>query len=105
MFVEPLAGWREVAVRKTKTKVDWAIEVASLIEGRYADTERVVVVCNILNTHMKGAFYEAFAPTRARQLIRRIEFCYMPSHRDLEPIPPLPSSGRPSPRQPRHESQ
>ena len=28
MFTEPLAGWREVAVRETKTKVDWAIEMA-----------------------------------------------------------------------------
>ncbi len=41
MFAEPLAGWREVAVRETKTKVDWAIEMASLMEGRYADAERV----------------------------------------------------------------
>jgi hypothetical protein len=30
MFAEPLAGWREVAVRETKTKVDWAIEMAAL---------------------------------------------------------------------------
>jgi len=30
MFTEPLAGWREVSVRKTKTKVDWAIEMARL---------------------------------------------------------------------------
>ena len=37
MFAEPLAGWREVAVRETKTKVDWAIEMARLLEGRYAD--------------------------------------------------------------------
>jgi hypothetical protein len=80
MFTEPLAGWREVAVRKTKTKVDWAIEVASLIESRYTDTERVVVVCDNLNTHTKGAFYEAFPPARARLLVRRIEFCYTPKH-------------------------
>jgi hypothetical protein len=39
MFAEPLAGWREVAVRETKTKVDWAIEMALLIEGRYAKAE------------------------------------------------------------------
>ena len=25
MFTEPLAGWREVAVRGTKTKIDWAV--------------------------------------------------------------------------------
>ena len=80
MFAEPLAGWREVAVRETKTKVDWAIEMARLLEGRYASAERVIVVCDNLNTHTKGAFYEAFAPARARQLVRRIEFCYTPKH-------------------------
>jgi hypothetical protein len=34
MVAEPLAGWREVAVRETKTQVDWAIEMAALLEGR-----------------------------------------------------------------------
>ena len=33
MFVEPLAGWRQVAVRETKTEVDWALEMASLMES------------------------------------------------------------------------
>jgi hypothetical protein len=37
-------------------------------------------VCDNLNTHTKGAFYEAFEPERARQLARRIEFCNTPKH-------------------------
>jgi hypothetical protein len=80
LFTEPLAGWREVAVRETKTKVDWAIEMAALLEGRYASAERVIVVCDNLNTHTKGAFYEVFEPSRARESVRRIEFCYTPKH-------------------------
>jgi hypothetical protein len=40
IFTEPLAGRREVAVRETKTKVDWAIEMARLLEGRYANAAR-----------------------------------------------------------------
>lgn len=80
MFTEPLAGWREVAVRETKTKLDWAVEMARLLEGRYASYERVILVCDNLNTHTKGAFYEAFEPDRARQLARRVEFCYTPKH-------------------------
>jgi len=51
MFTEPLAGSREVAVRDTKTKVDWAIEMALLLEGRYAEVQRVTLVCDNLNTH------------------------------------------------------
>lgn len=80
MFAEPLAGWRDVAVRETKTKFDWATEMARLLEGRYADCERVILVSDNLNTHTKGAFYEAFEPERARQLVRRIEFCHTPKH-------------------------
>jgi hypothetical protein len=80
MFTEPLAGWREVAVRERKTKIDWATEVARLLEGRYAACAKVILVCDNLNTHTKGAFYEAFAPERARSLVRRLEFCYTPKH-------------------------
>ena len=80
MFTEPLAGWREVAVRVTKTKVDSAVEMARILEGRYADCEKVILVCDNLNTHTKGAFYEAFDPERARQLVRRIEFRHTPKH-------------------------
>ena len=80
MFAEPLAGWREVAVRERKTKVDWAIEMARLLEGRYVACAKVILVCDNLNTHTKGAFYEALEPARARALVRRIEFCYTPKH-------------------------
>lgn len=80
MFTEPLAGWRKVSVRPSRTKVDWAIEVADILENRYADCEKVRLVCDNLNTHTKGAFYEAFEPERARQLVQRIEFCYTPKH-------------------------
>lgn len=80
MFTEPLAGWREVAIRETKTKLDWATEMARLLEGRYAQCKKIILVCDNLNTHTKGAFYEAFEPERARQLARSIEFCYTPKH-------------------------
>jgi DDE superfamily endonuclease len=80
MFAEALAGWREVAVRERKTKVDWATEMARLLEGRYAECAKVIVVCDNLNTHTKGAFYEKFTPERARSFARRIEFCYTPKH-------------------------
>ncbi len=80
MFTEPLAGWREVTVRPTKTKLDWAAEMARLLDDRYARCEKVILVCDNLNTHTKGAFYEAFKPERARQLVRRIEFRHTPKH-------------------------
>ncbi len=80
MFTEPLSGWREATARASKTKADWALEVARLLDGRYAHCEYVVLVCDNLNTHTKGAFYEAFEPAQARQLVRRIRFRHTPKH-------------------------
>ena len=80
MFCEPLSGWRQVTVRDRRTKIDWAIEVAQLLETRYASAEKIILVCDNLNTHTKGAFYEAFEPAKARELVNRIEFRHTPKH-------------------------
>jgi hypothetical protein len=80
MFCEVLAGWRQVSVRPQHTKIDWAREVAALLTGRYAKAEKVILVCDNLNTHTPGAFYEAFDPATARSLVRRLEFCHTPKH-------------------------
>ena len=80
MFTEPLAGWRAAFARQRKTKADWAMLMAELLEGRYADCEQVTVVCDNLNTHTRGAFYEVFEPSRARALVKRINWCYTPKH-------------------------
>lgn len=80
MFTEPLSGWREVHVRPRRTKVDWAVEMAGVLRTRYAHAEKVIVVCDNLNTHTMGAFYEAFPANEARDLVRRIDFRYTPKH-------------------------
>src|SRR5271154_6316794 len=80
MFCEPLSGWRFVSVRERRTKVDWAQEVEGLVRTRYASVGKVILVSDNLNTHTKGAFYETFAPERARSLVRRLEFCHTPKH-------------------------
>jgi hypothetical protein len=80
MFAEPLQGWRHVRVRRQRTKVDWAVEMEALLRTRYAEAHKVLLVCDNLNTHTMGAFYEAFDAARARQLVRRLEFRYTPKH-------------------------
>jgi hypothetical protein len=80
MFCEPLAGWRQVRVREQRTKIDWASEMAELLGGRYAKAEKVILVCDNLNTHTIGAFYEAFDPATAWGLIGRLEFRHTPKH-------------------------
>ena len=80
MFAEPLSGWREVDVRPHRTKVDWAVEMEALLRTRYADAEKVILVSDNLNTHTKGAFYEAFPPDQARAIVQRLEFRFTPKH-------------------------
>jgi hypothetical protein len=80
MFCEPLSGWRQVAVRERRTKIDWAREIEELLRTRYASADKVLLVCDNLNTHTKGAFYDAFDPETARALLSRLEFHYTPKH-------------------------
>ena len=80
MFAEPLSGWRQATARKRRTKKDWAIEVAHLLDTRYVDCEKVTIVLDNLNTHTKGAFYEVFEPTVARAYLKRIDFVFTPKH-------------------------
>ena len=80
MFAEPLSGFRQASARARRTKKDWALEVAHLLDTRYAQSQTVTLVLDNLNTHTKGAFYEAFEPEQARAYLKRIEFCYTPKH-------------------------
>ncbi len=80
MFAEPLSGWRKVNARPRRTKVDWALEMEELLRTRYANAEKVMLVCDNLNTHTRGAFYEAFEAKKARELVRRIDFHNTPKH-------------------------
>lgn len=80
MFAEPLSGWRKVSARPRRTKVDWALEMEELLRTRYAVAEKVTLVCDNLNTHTRGAFYEAFEAKKAREIVRRIDFHFTPKH-------------------------
>ena len=80
LFCEPLMGWRSISIRERRTKMDWALEVAELLRTRYAGAEKVVLVCDNLDTHTKGAFHETFDPETARSPVRRLEFRQTPKH-------------------------
>lgn len=80
MFTEPLKGWRRVSARERRTAVDWAEEMRHLLERDYPEAEKVVLVCDNLNTHKIASFYEAFVPDVARSLIERLEIHYTPKH-------------------------
>jgi hypothetical protein len=80
MFTEPLASWRKVDVRETKTMIDWAQEIRILLDEDYPDTTKVILICDNLNTHKVASLYEAFEPQEAKRLRGRLEFHYTPKH-------------------------
>jgi hypothetical protein len=80
MITEPLAGWRKVNVRKTKTAIDLAHEIKELLDVDYPDAETVVLVWDNLNTHTPASLYKAFEPAEARRLLERLEIHYTPKH-------------------------
>jgi hypothetical protein len=80
MFAEPLSAFRQATARPQRTKSDWALEVAHLLDTRYAKHETVTLVSDNLNTHTIGAFYEAFPPEQARAYVKRLDLVHTPKH-------------------------
>ena len=77
---EPLSGWRHVKVTDTRTRMDWAWFIKDLLDSRYRDARRVVLVMDQLNTHAIASLYETFAPPEARRLAERLEIHFTPKH-------------------------
>jgi len=81
MFTEPLAGWRDVAVTATKNGQDWAHHIQRLVDHpRYADAERITLVCDQLSTHALSSLYATFEPAEALRIANRLEIIYTPVH-------------------------
>ena len=69
-----------MSVRARRTKVDWALEIRHLLELDFPDAERVILVCDNLNTHKTGSLYSAFQAPLARSLAARLRIRYTPKH-------------------------
>ena len=80
MSFEPLSGWRELVVTERRRKQEFALAMRRLAEEHYPRAEKIRVVLDNLSTHTGAAFYESFPADVARNLARRIEFCYTPVH-------------------------
>lgn len=80
VMVEPLAGWRQVAVTERRTRTEFAEQLRYLVEDRYPDVEYVRLVVDNWNTHVPAARNATFPPERARAILQRIEFHDTPKH-------------------------
>jgi hypothetical protein len=77
---EPLAGRRWVRITEQRTKRDWAQQIKELVDVRYPEAERIVLVLDNLNTHSPASLYEAFPPAEAKRLADKLELHYTPKH-------------------------
>ena len=80
MFFEPLSGKRFVDITGSRTAIDWAQQVRTLVDERYPDASKILLVMDNLNTHCGASLYKAFKPEEARRILDRLEFCHTPKH-------------------------
>jgi len=80
LFTEPPASWRRVDVRERRTAVDWAEQMQILLERDYPEAEKIILVCDNLNTHTIASFYQALPLAVARALVERVEIHHTPKH-------------------------
>lgn len=81
LLCEPLRGRRWVDITERRTKTDWAHQIKELVDERYPEAERIVLVMDNLNTHTPASLYEAFfEPCEARRLAEKLEIHYTPKH-------------------------
>jgi len=80
VFTEPLVGWRRTEALHRRTKIDFAHQIEKLLLKDYPNAQKVRLIADNLNTHTIGSLYEAFSPSHARNLARRLEIHYTPKH-------------------------
>lgn len=80
MEVEPLGGKRHVQITERRTRIEWAHFIKSMIDKRYTNAEKIVLVMDNLNTHSISSLYEAFPAVEAQRLAQKLEIHYTPKH-------------------------
>ena len=80
MIFAPLLGFRHVEVTDTRTSIDFAHICRDLVDVHFPNAEKILLVCDNLNTHKPASVYKAFPPTEARRIAEKIEFHYTPKH-------------------------
>jgi hypothetical protein len=80
VFFQPLAAWRHVRVTERRTKIDFAHCMQYLVDERFPEADKILLVQDNLNTHTPASLYEAFEPAEAKRISNRLEFHYTPKH-------------------------
>jgi transposase len=80
LFVDVHRPWRHAKVTDHRTGLDFAACMRDLVDEHYPQADRIRVVLDNLSTHSAAALYQAFEPSEARRILRRLEFHFTPKH-------------------------
>jgi hypothetical protein len=78
--VEPKGGQRIAELTERRTTPEFVGFVQRLLKHTYASARKVHLVLDNLNTHFRSCFEQELGGTRARALLRRVQFHYTPKH-------------------------
>ena len=81
MIYAPFQGFRKpVEVTDQRTSIDFAHICKDLVDVHFPDAEKIILVCDNLNTHKPAAFYKAFETQEADRIAAKLRCCYTPKH-------------------------
>src|ERR1700683_922759 len=80
VFLDAHRPWRKVKVTERRAAADFAESMREISDVHFPKAEKIRVVMDNLSTHSPSALYQAFPPTEARRVLRRLEFHYTPKH-------------------------
>jgi hypothetical protein len=60
--------------------VDWIQQIKQLVDVDFPDAEKLLVVCDNLNTHRLASLYEGFPTQVASSLADKLDICDTPKH-------------------------
>jgi len=78
--VEALGGRRHVKITERRTRIDWAHFIKEMLDDRYPEAKKVLLVMDNLNTHGIASLYTAFPANEAKRLADRLEIHFTPKH-------------------------
>ena len=80
MIFAPLLGFRHVEVTNRRTSIDFAHICRDFVDVHFPSAEKILLVCDNLNTHKLASLYKAFETDEADRIAKKLEFHYTPKH-------------------------
>ena len=76
MIFAPLFGFRHVEVTDQRRSIDFAHICRDIVDVHFPDAEKILLVCDNLNTHKPGSLYKAFDTQEAERIAEKLQFHY-----------------------------